>query len=516
VEAYSESVLRAKEDVERASRFKDQFLSTMSHELRTPLNAVLGFSELLTDVRYGPLTERQARYINHIHTSGQHLLRLINDILDLSKIEAGRLQLNTESVPVNTCFAEVCESLQPLVDKNAHQLIQDVPAGLVAHADSTRFKQMLMNLLGNAIKFTPKGGKIELTARQLGNMVRVEVRDSGPGIPPEERQRIFEAFHRMRQSEKASEGTGLGLAITRKLVELHGGQLGVASQLGAGSCFYFTIPSARLPQMAEDPAVGANVRSKSLARVLVVEDDSSAAYLLESQLSSAGYEVTICNQPHRAVEMAIELQPAVVTLDVVMLPVNGWDVLSKLKSDPRTANIGVVMVTVMDQRDTGTLLGADEYIVKPVDKSILLAAVERCLNRRNRPGEGQSILVVEDDAATRELIVDMLMRNGYAVNSAEDGPQARTKVQSSLPDLVILDLILPGVNGFGLIAEWRNSPLTANLPIFVLTNKDLTAEEREYLRANTGALVLKREQWRGELIRQVQRVQGATPQLAEA
>jgi signal transduction histidine kinase/DNA-binding response OmpR family regulator len=515
VEAYSESVLRAKDDIERASRFKDQFLSTMSHELRTPLNAVLGFSELLGDVRYGPLTERQARYVNHIHTSGQHLLRLINDILDLSKIEAGRLQLSLERVPVDSCVAEVCASLQPLVDKNAHRLIQDVPHGLMIRADGTRFKQMLMNLLGNAIKFTPKGGKIELVARRVGDMVRIDVRDSGPGIPPEERQRIFEAFHRLKQSDKAPEGTGLGLAITRRLVELHGGELNVESEPGAGSCFYFTLPSAQ-SAAEEHPVRAASAGSSPRARILVIEDDPSSAYLLESQLSSAGYEVVVCNRPQKAVEMAIELQPAVITLDVVMLPVNGWDVLSRLKSDPRTAGIGVVMVTVMDRRNAGTLLGADEYIVKPVDKSILLAAVERCLNRSGQTRLKKSILVIEDDTATREFIVDMLLRNGYAVSAAEDGAQARSQIQASMPDLVILDLILPEVNGFRLIAEWRKSPSTADLPIFVLTNKDLTEEEKDYLRANTGAFFSKHEQWHDELTRQIQRVQRATAMLAEA
>ena len=236
--------------------------------------------------------------MNHIHTSGQHLLRLINDILDLSKIEAGRLQLNIEDVAIDLSFAEVCESLQPLVDKNEHQLIRQAPRGLAVRADGTRFKQMLMNLLGNAIKFTPKGGKIELVAKQVDNMVRVEVHDSGPGIPPEEKQRIFEAFHRMQQNEKTSEGTGLGLAITRKLVELHGGQLSVESEVGAGSCFFFTLPAVRCAESSQHSQLNdAHASSKRRARILVVEDDLSSADLLESQLSSAGYEVTICNLP---------------------------------------------------------------------------------------------------------------------------------------------------------------------------------------------------------------------------
>jgi signal transduction histidine kinase/DNA-binding response OmpR family regulator len=514
VEAYSESILRAKEDIERGSRFKDQFLSTMSHELRTPLNAVLGFSELLADSRYGPLSERQLRYVNHIHSSGQHLLRLINDILDLSKIEAGRLQLSLEDVAVDASFAEVCESLQPLVEKNAHQMIQSAPRGLVVRADATRFKQMLMNLLGNAIKFTPKGGKIELGARQSGEMVRIEVRDSGPGIPPEEKKRIFEAFHRMNQTEKTAEGTGLGLAITRKLVQLHGGQLDVESQPGAGSSFFFTLPGVCCAESNQVSQTGvAESVAIPLAKILVVEDDPTSAYLLESQLSSAGYKVTVCQDSRQAIDMAIEVQPAVITLDVVMLPMNGWDILAKLKSDPRTANIRVVMATVMDQRNTGLLLGADEYIVKPVDKSVLLAAVERCLSHGKAKEQGHSILVVEDDSPTREFIVELLSNQGYQVSSAANGIHAKSWVQASQPHLVILDLNLPEVSGFGLIAEWRKSEVTATLPIIVLTNKDLTGEERDYLSNNTEVLLSKHQPWREELLRQVRR---AAPSLVEA
>jgi signal transduction histidine kinase/DNA-binding response OmpR family regulator len=512
IEAYSESILRAKEDIERASRFKDQFLSTMSHELRTPLNAVLGFSELLADARYGPLTERQARYVNHIHTSGQHLLRLINDILDLSKIEAGRLQLAIEDVAVDNTFAEVCDSLQPLVDKNAHRLIVNAAPGICVRADATRFKQMLMNLLGNAIKFTPKGGKIELAARPMGEMTRIEVRDSGPGIPAEEKQRIFDAFQRLKQSDKAIEGTGLGLAITRRLVELHGGRLDVESQPGAGSCFFFTLPSICTSEREENHHNEAYARLPAAARILVIEDDPAAADLLESQLTSAGYDVAVCTQPGKALEMAVELEPSVITLDVVMLPVNGWDVLSKLKADPRTAKIRVVMVTVMDQRNTGALLGADEYIVKPVDKSILLSAVERCLNSSGLPAAEQRILVVEDDTPTREFIVDLLSRQGYALSTAGDGAQARSLVQAFRPHLVILDLLLPEISGFDLIAEWRGSHATTNLNIFVLTNKDLTAAEKEFLRANTGDLFSKHERWQEALMRQIQR---AAPLVAE-
>lgn len=503
VEAYSQSILRAKEDIERASKFKDQFLSTMSHELRTPLNAVLGFSELLSDTRYGPLNNRQQRYVSHIHTSGHHLLQLINDILDLSKIEAGRMQLNLEDVSVHAAFEEVSGALQPLVDRKAQALTRFASSDLVVRADGTRLKQMLMNLVGNAIKFTPEGGKIELAARPLGDFVRIEVRDSGPGIPPEEKQRIFEAFHRLKQADKSIEGTGLGLAITRSLVELHGGRLDLESEPGSGSCFFFTLPAIRTPEAKEIPRVIVSNKEKAPARILVIENDLASADLLDSQLATAGYNVVICNQPQRAVEAAIELQPAAITLDIIMTPVNGWDILLSLKSDPRTAKIPVVVVTIMDQRDTGALLGADEYIVKPVDRSILLSSIERCLNQRGRIGIENSILVVEDDQPTREFLTDLLSREGFAVHSLADGAQARAHVQAHTPNLVILDLLLPEVDGFRLIAEWRSASRTSEIPIFVLTNKDLTQEEKVYLRSNAGAMFSKHELWQDALIRRI-------------
>jgi len=506
VEVFSQSILRAKEELERASKFKDQFLSTMSHELRTPLNAVLGFSDLLTEERYGPLNDKQRRYVNHIHTGGKHLLNLINDILDLSKIEAGRLQLAIESVTVSVSFAEVMDTMRPLADKKAQTLLQRAPQDLSVRADVTRFKQVLMNLVGNAIKFTPEGGRIELVAQELGDTIRVEVHDSGPGIPPEEQKRIFEAFYRLRHADKAVEGTGLGLAITQRLVEMHGGQLGIESQPGEGSCFYFTLPSIPTFKKEEVRPVGSEPKAPESTHILVIEDDPAAAQLLQSHLSSAGYRVVLCDQPQHAVEIAARLQPGAVTMDIIMKPINGWDLLSNLKSDPRTSQIPVIVVTIVDQPGTGALLGVDEYIVKPVEKATLLASVERCLNNRGRTGRARPILIVEDDTPTREFISEFLSKQGYVVTTAADGAEARARVAASLPELVILDLILPKVNGFQLIAEWKVDPRTADLPIFVLTSKDLDPEEKEYIRMNAGALFHKQEPWQEALIRQLQRV----------
>ncbi len=500
-----EALMRAKEAAEQSNKFKDQFLSTMSHELRTPLNAVLGFSDLLNEERYGPLNDRQRRYVGHIHTGGKHLLRLINDILDLSKIEAGRLHLAIEIVSVNTCMSEAVDCLRPLSDKKCQTIVVNPSAGLSVRADSMRFKQILLNLLGNAVKFTPDGGKIELTARRTGEVIQVEVRDSGPGIPPEEQKRIFEAFYRLRQTGKTTEGTGLGLAITQRLVELHGGSLGLESQPGAGSCFYFTLPLVPTVESENGRKVESRPHSGGSPRILVIEDDSGAAHLIHSQLTSAGYEVVLCDKAQRALELAAEKQPSAITLDVIMKPVSGWEILSKLKTDPRTAAIPVIIVTVVDQPSTGALLGADDYIVKPVDKPTLLRAIERCLNKRRSTAGGRPILLVEDDTPTRELVAEFLTQNGYVVATACDGAEARVAVATSPPELIILDLILPKVSGFELLAEWRANVRTAEIPAFVLTSKDLTLQEKDYIRANAGMLFQKQEPWQDAMIKELQR-----------
>jgi PAS domain S-box-containing protein len=503
----TEELLRhAKEEAERASKFKDQFLSTMSHELRTPLNAVLGFSDLLSDERYGSLNDRQQRYVNHIHTGGKHLLRLISDILDLSKIEAGRMELCREDVTVASAFAEVISSLYPLAEKKSQKLLQRVEPSLHVRADAMRFKQMLMNLAGNAIKFTPEGGRIELAAHQVGDQVRVEVRDNGPGIPPEQQQRIFEAFFRLTQTGSATEGTGLGLAITARLVELHGSKLGIESKPGEGACFYFSLP---LITIATDQPTQTSVstpKARKAPRILVIEDNAVTGQLIQSQLTSSGYETLKCAQPERALEIAAEHQPDAITLDLLMQPVHGLEVLLQLKNDPRTSKIPVIVVTVVDQPGIGTALGADEYLIKPVDKVTLLAAVERCLRFRGGAAPARTILIVEDDQSTLEMIVELLKGYGYAVSTATDGAQARASVAQSLPELVILDLVLPKMSGFELLAEWRAHPRTADLSVFVLTSKDLTKEEEKYLHAHAESLFRKQNSWQEPLIKQLERV----------
>lgn len=507
------ALILAKEQAERASKFKDEFLSTMSHELRTPLNAVLGFSDLLADKRCGELNERQQRYVSHITAGGKHLLRLINDILDLSKIEAGRMELFCEDLSVATIFGEVVSALRPLAEKKAQALSSDVDRGVTVHADATRFRQVLMNLVGNAIKFTPQNGHIELKAQVVENQIQVKVRDDGPGIPPAEQKRIFDAFYRLRKSGEAAEGTGLGLAITDSLVKLHGGTLGLESAPGKGSCFYFGLPMGTgTPAPNKSWPEGAR-KSSERAKVLIIDDDRTAITLIESQLTSSGYETYSCNQPEQALQAAAELQPQAITLDLLMKPTSGWEILLQLKNDARTANIPVIVVSVVDHASMGAAIGADEYLVKPVDRKTLLGAVERCIARREVSGPAGPILVVEDDVATREVIVELLSAKGYAVKSAADGIAARGEVASSLPDLVILDLMLPDVSGFELLAEWRANSRTSGIPVFVLTSKDLTEEEKRYLRDHAQSLFHKQESWQEELLKQLQRAM-RKPQVA--
>jgi signal transduction histidine kinase/DNA-binding response OmpR family regulator len=508
-----QTLIRGKEEAERTSKFKDQFLSTMSHELRTPLNAVLGFSDLLADERYGPLNEKQRRYIDHIHTGGKHLLTLISDILDLSKIEAGRMELAVENLSVQGALAEVLGVLQPLADKKSQVLSTNVESRLVVRADATRFKQVLMNLLGNAVKFTPNGGRIEVAARADGAKVRVEVSDSGPGIPVEEQRRIFEAFYRLQESGKKTEGTGLGLAITQRLIELHGGELCLQSDVGHGSCFYFSLPAATSGQESAPRRTESAARSARSSRILVVEDDRVTAQLIRSQLTSAGYFVTVCEEPQNALAIAAELQPNAITLDIVMKPKNGWEILTQLKRDPRTAQIPLIVVSIIDQPGMGALLGADEYLVKPVDKTTLLGAIARHITRQPIRSTGRSILVVEDDAPTREFIAEMLTGQGFVVTTAPDGAQARAQVAASLPEIVILDMMLPEVSGFELLGEWRTSLRTAGLTVFVLTSKDLSPEEQGYLRAHAEVLLHKQQPWHEDLLKQLERVM--VPAVAE-
>jgi PAS domain S-box-containing protein len=498
----AEVVLReGKEAAERASRFKDQFLSTMSHELRTPLNAVMGFSELLLDQRYGSLSERQRRYVGHIHAGGEHLLNLINDILDLSRIEAGRLHLAVEPIDLATAVETVLQGLRSLALRKSQLLAHTVAPGLTVRADPVRLKQVLTNLVGNAIKFTPQGGRITVLGQVAEGRGRIEVRDTGPGVSAEERRRIFDAFYRPASMDEGVEGTGLGLAIAQQLVQLQGGRLEVESQPGKGSCFYFDLPLATAL-----PAPPSEVAAPRPGVILVVEDDPVAAQLITSQLGSAGYHAETCPLPAEAVGTAVSLQPALITLDLLMAQVDGLEILRALKSDPRTRDIPVVVVTILDDPREALALGADDFLVKPVERALLIGAVRRCLAASGAPIPEPTILVVEDDPPTREVLAEVLRTEGYRVHEAPDAGTAESRMADGLPHLVVLDLVLPDGSGLELLARWRRSARTADLPVFVVTAKDLSAEEEGQLRRQAELVLRKERDWQQGLVDQVRRI----------
>jgi PAS domain S-box-containing protein len=492
----SEAALAAaKVAAEQASQFKDQFLSTMSHELRTHLNAVIGFSELLAEKRFGSMNERQTRYVQNIAVAGQHLLRLINDILDLSKIEAGCLDLTPQNLNVGIIAREALASLKPLADKKAMVLNCDGDPGLAVRADETRLHQILNNLIGNAIKFTPERGRITISATEEDPFIRVDVIDNGPGIPPEEQRLIFDSFYRAEQFRRR-EGAGLGLAISKRLVEAHGGTFGLESEVGKGSRFFFTLPRGRSVR----PPAATAVRPSERGIILVIEDDEISAQLIESQLAPEGYRVHWCEEPQQAVSLAARLQPSAITLDILMKPLTGWEVLAQLKENPATTGIPVILLSVVQQKEIGALLGADDYLRKPVEKEALLRSLHRCQSLRQPTGRHR-VLLVDDDPAVRETLSAMLAGEAsYEVVTAADGLEARKAVAESLPSVVILDLLLPGVDGFELLAEWRADSRTARIPILVLTGKDLSSAEAELLKRQADGVFSKSQPGRNSLL----------------
>jgi CheY-like chemotaxis protein len=321
------------------------------------------------------------------------------------------------------------------------------------------------------------------------------VTDTGPGIPPDDQKRIFESFYRAGQS-RHREGAGLGLAIAKRLVEGHKGEFGLESEVGKGSRFFFTLPLS-VPVRSVKRAAAGDGDDRGI--VLVVEDDETAALLTEAQLTEGGYRVHWCEDPRRAVEVASQLQPVAVTLDILMKPITGWDVLGQFKQDPRTAGIPVILLSILNQREVGALLGADDYLLKPVDKRSLLNSLDRCI-ARYRPAGPLNVLVVDDDPAVRETIRESLRGSGYLVTTVMDGLEAQAVVAESLPSLVIMDLLMPKMDGFELLAAWRADPRTATLPVLVLTGKDLSQAETELLRRQADGVFSKSHAWRPSLL----------------
>lgn len=496
-------------EVERATQLKSKFLANMSHELRTPLNAIVGFSDLLAEGTPGELNTKQKRFVNHIKQGSAHLLQLINDILDLSKIEAGQLELHCEDFQIKGALPEVLSIIDPLAMAKSIEVRHTLEADRPVYADRVRFKQILCNLLSNAVKFTPKGGRIEIECRESTHLACISVTDTGIGIRPEDQEVVFEEF---RQVEGAAgttqEGTGLGLAITRRLVEQQGGKIWLESELGKGSRFAFTVPLgtevSRIPPVCEAlPPHAGGSEDRTTPLILIVDDEIPARELLASYLDS-DYRIVMAGSGSEAVVKAQQLRPDVITLDVLIPGGNGFETLVALRKNPETATIPIIIVSIVDQKQVGFALGAADYLIKPIRKEALLQSIRKHVP--SRADDDSAILLVDDDAKTLELLEETLRSAGYETQSVRNGTRALEILSSKLVGAVLLDLLMPGIDGFEVIRHIRKEEALKKLPIIVMTAKTLTQEEISLLSRETQALFQKSGSWQQELVAEVGRV----------
>jgi signal transduction histidine kinase/CheY-like chemotaxis protein len=481
--------------LEAASQAKSDFLASMSHELRTPLTAIIGFSELMRkEPGDDAVVSVPREWVEHIHRSGNHLLGLINDVLDLTKVEAGRLELQHEPIDLSAAIAESIAGLRPLADRKSLVVTSDVERTFVV-ADRGRLRQILYNLLSNAIKFTPEGGHIEVVARSTPAGTTIAVVDSGIGIAPEDQQHVFDEFRQVGDTAGREAGTGLGLALSRRLAEAHGGTIELSSEIGVGSRFTVTLPEVAehtvTPLEPSPPSTPAPSEVGSRAIVLVIEDDPGAVRLLRTYLEGDGYEVRMAADGESGLAEAAANPPGAIILDVLLPGIDGWEVLRRLKLDERLRNIPVLMVTVVDERELGLALGAVDYIVKPVDRQGLLDRLARYTFTTKVKEQAIRILAVDDDPAALDLISTELGKDGFVVVTAEDGRRALEVARSQPFELVICDLLMPDVDGFAVVAALKEDPVTRDIPIVILTAHDLSEADKDRLNGNILGIVRK-------------------------
>ena len=497
--------------LEMASKHKSQFLSSMSHELRTPLNAIIGLTEMMATnaARFG--TEKAQEPLRRVHGAGTHLLGLINQVLDLSKIEAGKLELNSETVNLAPLVDEVIGTARQLSDQNKNHLIvegHDAPSTMTV--DPMRLRQILLNLLSNACKFT-KGGEVVLRTRTIvdgRNWIEFAVSDTGIGMTPDQQAKLFQEFTQADSSTaRQFGGTGLGLAITRKLAQMMGGDVTVTSELGKGSIFTVRLPASE--HQTPDSSTRGNAEPRAADCVLVIDDDATARELIAHNLQVAGFSAVTASGGLEGLKLAKELRPVAITLDVVMPDLDGWSVLAALRQDTELAEIPVIMVTILDEQRRATSLGAAGYLTKPIDQHTL----QRMMGRFRRSARPTRILLVEDDALQRELMCEWLVGEQWTVHEAGNGREALALLRANKPDVILLDLMMPEMDGFQIVAALQEEPLWRDVPVIVITARDLSAKDRERLNSGVHSVLLKNAFRPDELverIRQLTRTKSAT------
>jgi signal transduction histidine kinase/CheY-like chemotaxis protein len=467
---------QAVKEMREIDQIKTQFLANMSHELRTPLNSIIGFSRVILKGIDGPVTDLQHQDLTAIYNSGQHLLGLINDVLDLAKIEAGKMELSFDEINITDIITSVMSTASGLVKDKSIKLVRNIHGDMpTVRADAIRIRQVLLNLLSNAAKFTDEGeivvdASIQPSPAGLAEIL-ISVSDTGPGISPDDQEKLFQAFSQVDNSPtRKTGGTGLGLSISQQLIQMHGGRIGVHSELGKGSTFYFTLPIYRGKEE--------KVESYGSKVILAVDDDPQVIALYERYLQPQGYHVVPLLDPSRAKERAHQIKPFAITLDIMMPGYDGWQVLNDLKNDTETRDIPVIICSIIEEQERGFSLGAADYLLKPILEEDLLNA----LNRLNGDGSIREVLIVDDDPNSLRLMDTFFRKhNQYKVILAEGGKKGWEIITSHPPHALILDLFMPEMDGFTILEKMRDNAKLRDIPVVVVSGGDLTANQRTQL-----------------------------------